>query len=115
VKVSKQKGASVDQSVVEMRTVLARKIAERAVAQGDTLTEIPGLRLYRRSAPTACISATYEPPHPPAFTSRWTIWDPPNLPLLISHLADPTLHESVYLSLSTRGDNFRFPLIRKLS
>ena len=25
------------------------------------LTEIPGLRLYRRSAPTACASAAYEP------------------------------------------------------
>jgi AraC-like DNA-binding protein len=61
VKVAKQKGASVDQSVVEMRTELARKIADRALAQGDTLTEIPGLRLYRRSAPTACTSTTYEP------------------------------------------------------
>ena len=40
---------------------LARKIADRAVAEGDTLTEIPGLRLYRRSAPTACASAAYEP------------------------------------------------------
>jgi AraC-like DNA-binding protein len=61
VKVAKQKGASVDQSVVEMRTVLARKIADRAVAQGDTLTEIPGMSLYRRSAPTACTSAAYNP------------------------------------------------------
>lgn len=61
MKVAKQKGASVDQSVVEMRTELARKIADRALAQGDTLTEIPGLRLYRRSAPTACTSTTYEP------------------------------------------------------
>jgi AraC-like DNA-binding protein len=61
VKAAKQKGGSADQSVVEMRTELARKIADRAVAEGDTLTEIPGLRLYRRSLPTACISATYEP------------------------------------------------------
>jgi hypothetical protein len=30
---------------------LARKIADRAVAEGDTVTEIPGLRLYRRSVP----------------------------------------------------------------
>ncbi len=44
-----------------MRTELARKIADRALAEGDTLTEIPGLRLYRRSVPTACASATYEP------------------------------------------------------
>jgi AraC-like DNA-binding protein len=44
-----------------MRTELARKIADRAVAEDDTLTEIPGLRLYRRSLPTACTSAAYEP------------------------------------------------------
>jgi AraC-like DNA-binding protein len=41
--------------------VLARTIADRAVAEGDTLTQIPGLRLYRRSTPTACTSAAYEP------------------------------------------------------
>jgi AraC-like DNA-binding protein len=44
-----------------MRVELARKIADRAAAEGDTLTEIPGLRLYRRSAPSACASAAYEP------------------------------------------------------
>lgn len=49
------------QSVIEMRRELARKIAHRAVAEGDTHTEIPGLRLYRRSAPSACASAAYEP------------------------------------------------------
>ena len=48
-------------TVIEMRRGLARKIAERAVAEGDTHTEIPGLRLYRRSAPSACASAAYEP------------------------------------------------------
>jgi AraC-like DNA-binding protein len=61
VKGSKHKDASADQSVVALRTALARKIADRAVAEGDMLTEIPGLRLYRRSLPTACASATYEP------------------------------------------------------
>lgn len=59
--VAKYKNAGADQGVVEMRTELARKIADRAVAQGDTLTEIPGLRLYRRSTTTACASAAYEP------------------------------------------------------
>ena len=44
-----------------MRAQLARMIADRAVAEGDTQTEIPGLRLYRRSAPSACNSAAYEP------------------------------------------------------
>jgi AraC-like DNA-binding protein len=48
-------------TVAAMRTELARKIAKRAIAEGDPLTEIPGLRLYRRSVPTACASAAYEP------------------------------------------------------
>jgi AraC-like DNA-binding protein len=61
VKAAKHKDTSADQSVVALRTALARKIADRAVAEGDMLTEIPGLRLYRRSLPTACASATYEP------------------------------------------------------
>jgi AraC-like DNA-binding protein len=45
----------------EVRAELARKIADRAVVEGDNPTAIPGLRLYRRSAPTACASAAYEP------------------------------------------------------
>jgi AraC-like DNA-binding protein len=61
VKARKQKGASVDQGVVEARRELARKIADRAVVEGDMVTPIPGLRLYRRSAPSACMSAAYEP------------------------------------------------------
>jgi AraC-like DNA-binding protein len=61
VQVAKHKDASADQTVIEMRRVLARTIADRAIGEGDTLTEIPGLRLYRRSRPTACTSATYEP------------------------------------------------------
>ena len=65
MRASKHKGESpsrgVDKSVVEMRTELARKIAVRAIAEGDTLTEIPALLLYRRSVPTACTSAAYQP------------------------------------------------------
>jgi AraC-like DNA-binding protein len=61
VKGPKHKGVGVDPGLVGMRTELARKIADRAVAEGDTLTAIPGLRLYRRSVPTACTSAAYEP------------------------------------------------------
>jgi len=61
VKVAKHKDASGEQRAVEMRAELARRIAARAVAEGDTVTEIPGLRVYRRSAPTACASAAYEP------------------------------------------------------
>jgi len=44
-----------------MRRDLARNIANRAIAEGDTHTEVPGLHLYRRSVPTACASAAYEP------------------------------------------------------
>lgn len=61
MKGAKHKDASADQGVVEMRKELALKIADRAIAEGDTHTQIPGLRLYRRSLTTACISAAYEP------------------------------------------------------
>ena len=54
-------GRTSDPTVTAMRTELARKIAKRAIAEGDALTEISGLRLYRRSVPTACASAAYEP------------------------------------------------------
>jgi AraC-like DNA-binding protein len=53
--------ATEDQPVVEMRADLARKIASRAGSEGDNFTAIPSLRLYRRSEPTACVSAAYEP------------------------------------------------------
>ena len=61
MKGSKYKYASADQGVVEMRKELALKIADRAFVEGDTYTQIPGLRLYRRSLTTACASAAYEP------------------------------------------------------
>jgi AraC-like DNA-binding protein len=61
VKGSKHKDARAHPSVVEMRKALARKIADRTVAEGDLLTEIPGFRLYRRSFTTACTWTTYEP------------------------------------------------------
>ena len=44
-----------------MRTELARKIADRAKVEGVTFTDIPGLGLSRRSVPSACASAAYEP------------------------------------------------------
>lgn len=40
---------------------MAGRIAARAVQEGDNPTEVPGLSLYRRSRPTACASAAYEP------------------------------------------------------
>jgi len=61
VQAAKHKDASKELRVVAMRAELARKIAAGADVEGDTLTEIPGLRLYRRSTPTACASAAYQP------------------------------------------------------
>jgi AraC-like DNA-binding protein len=61
VRTVKRKGPGTDESVGEMRRRLAVKIAARAVAEGDAPTEVPGLRLYRRSTTTACASAAYEP------------------------------------------------------
>jgi len=61
VKSAKHKHERVSEKLLDIRTELAGKIADRAHAEGDTITDIPGLRLYRRSVPTACASATYEP------------------------------------------------------
>ena len=61
MKGSKHKAASVDQSVVEMRAGLARKIAAHIHVDGPLATDVPGLLLSRRCAPTECFSAAYEP------------------------------------------------------
>jgi AraC-like DNA-binding protein len=45
----------------ELRSELARKIAARMGWAENRATEIPGLTLHRRTAPTAPCSATYEP------------------------------------------------------
>jgi len=37
------------------------KIATHAQSLGENPTAIPGLALYRRTTPTACLLATYEP------------------------------------------------------
>jgi AraC-like DNA-binding protein len=48
--------------VVEMRAELARKIAAHILdVEGEQATDMAGLSLYRRTAPTACTSATYQP------------------------------------------------------
>ncbi len=44
-----------------MRAALAGKIAAHQAAEGLLATAIPGLSLYRRSVPTACTSAAYQP------------------------------------------------------
>jgi len=50
-----------ERQLIEMRAALARGIADRTFGEGDEETAIPGLRIYRRSKTTACISAAYEP------------------------------------------------------
>ena len=51
----------LDSAVIELRKELTRKIAAHAQAQGENRTSIPGLALYRRTSPTPCFLATYEP------------------------------------------------------
>ena len=60
---SKQKiaGGELDSRLVEMRAALARRIAAHVPTAGDRATAVPGLTLYRRTAPTACNAVTYEP------------------------------------------------------
>jgi len=61
--VFKQRARSRDQqsAVVEMRAELARKISVHVQAAGGQTTAVPGLTLYRRTAPTPCYLVTYEP------------------------------------------------------
>jgi AraC-like DNA-binding protein len=61
MKAAKHKVADAGGDVAAMREVLARKICKLATAEGNTSTDIPGLLLYRRSMPTACASAAYQP------------------------------------------------------
>ena len=46
---------------IEMRVELARMIAAHTSVEGDEVTPIPGLTLFRRTAPTTCTSAAYQP------------------------------------------------------
>jgi hypothetical protein len=43
-----------------MRAELARRIAAHVPVPGEQSTAIPGLTLYRLTAPTACYAAEYE-------------------------------------------------------
>ena len=47
--------------LLELRSELAIKITARMGSAEDRATEIPGVTLHRRTAPTAPCSATYEP------------------------------------------------------
>lgn len=57
-KVTKPEQAS---RLVDLRTELAHKIMQHVPSAGEKRTAIPALSLYRRTAPTPCNSATYEP------------------------------------------------------
>lgn len=60
---AKQTGANADSGpeAIELRAELARKIAAHIRVDGKEATAVPGLSLYRKSAPTECNSAAYEP------------------------------------------------------
>jgi AraC-like DNA-binding protein len=55
------KPIAADPQVPALRAELTRKVAARILADGKDATAIPGLCLYRRSAPTECMSVNYEP------------------------------------------------------
>jgi hypothetical protein len=47
--------------VLALRSELAHKIAAHIQVEGDLITAVPGLALFRRTALTSCYTATYEP------------------------------------------------------
>ncbi len=53
--------AADDDSVIEMRRVLARKIAVHAPVAGQHPTAVAGLTLYHRTQQSPCYRAVYEP------------------------------------------------------
>ena len=56
-----EKRGDLNAAAIAMRKELARKIAVHAQSPGEHPTAVPGLVLYRRTTPTACYRATYEP------------------------------------------------------
>jgi AraC-like DNA-binding protein len=55
------KSKDLNAAAIEMRKELAGRIAAHAPAPGENRTSIPDLALYRRTSPTPCFLATYEP------------------------------------------------------
>ncbi|HZU25152.1 MAG TPA: AraC family transcriptional regulator [Bryobacteraceae bacterium] len=51
----------IEPTVIDLRKALARRIAAQARTEGEHSTAIPGLLLFRRTAPSSCYRATYEP------------------------------------------------------
>jgi len=65
-KADKSREPSSDQGgdgsqTIALRSELARKISAHIQVEGDQITPVPGLVLFRRTALTSCYSATYEP------------------------------------------------------
>jgi AraC-like DNA-binding protein len=56
-----QSRVSRQRAAVALRKELAGKIAVHAQSPGEHATAVPGMVLYRRTTPTACYRATYEP------------------------------------------------------
>jgi len=54
-------GGDAPEEVEAMRAELARKIAVHIHVEGPVASEVPGLGLSRRSTPSECYSAAYEP------------------------------------------------------
>ena len=56
-----QDSRTIPSQAEEMRQALARRIAAQLPTSGEQITAIPGLSLYRRTAPSACNPSTYGP------------------------------------------------------
>ena len=56
-----EKRSTQNAAAIGMRKELALKIAAHAPSHGENPTSVPGMALYRRTTPTACFLATYEP------------------------------------------------------
>src|ERR1700739_3694270 len=59
VQTEKRKDRNAD--AIRMRKELARQIAAHTPSLGENRTVVAGLSLYRRTKPTACFLAKYEP------------------------------------------------------
>ena len=56
-----QEQAVAEPAAVELRKILASRIARKAPSAGEHPSTVPGLTLFRRTAPSPCYRATYEP------------------------------------------------------
>jgi AraC-like DNA-binding protein len=54
-------GATTHPAVLDLRRSLARRIAQLTPREGENLTAIADLSLWRRTSPTPCYRASYEP------------------------------------------------------